>query len=101
VLVQTIAPDARAISYAARHDSDGFLEGELQRREALSYPPFSHLIRVVCSAERADRARAAARPCARRFSAQVRGGETVDRDGATVLGPASCFACAAASARCW
>jgi primosomal protein N' (replication factor Y) len=50
VLVQTIAPDARAIVHAARHDSHGFLAGELQRRQALNYPPFSHLIRIVCSA---------------------------------------------------
>ncbi len=35
VLVQTIAPEARAIVHAARHDSDGFLAGELERRRAL------------------------------------------------------------------
>ena len=29
VLVQTIAPEARSIVHAARHDSDGFLAGEL------------------------------------------------------------------------
>jgi primosomal protein N' (replication factor Y) (superfamily II helicase) len=50
VLVQTIAPEARAIVHAAQHDSDGFLAGELERRHALSYPPFSHLIRIVCAA---------------------------------------------------
>ena len=33
-----------------RHDSDGFLAEELRRREALRYPPFSHLIRIVTSA---------------------------------------------------
>ena len=60
VLVQTIAPDARAIAHAARHDSDGFLAGELERRRALAYPPFSHLIRIVCSAEQSPQARAAA-----------------------------------------
>jgi primosomal protein N' (replication factor Y) (superfamily II helicase) len=60
VLVQTIAPEARAIVHAARHDSDGFLEGELERRRALAYPPFSHLIRIVCSAVESRRAHAAA-----------------------------------------
>jgi primosomal protein N' (replication factor Y) len=50
VLVQTLAPDAPSIAAAARHDADGFLRGELARREALRYPPFSHLIRIVCSA---------------------------------------------------
>ena len=53
VLVQTLAPDAPSIAAAARHDADGFLDGELARREALRYPPFSHLIRIVCSAPRA------------------------------------------------
>ncbi len=50
VLVQTLSPDAPSIAAAAEHDADGFLRGELARREALSYPPFSHLIRLVCSA---------------------------------------------------
>jgi primosomal protein N' (replication factor Y) len=91
VLVQTIAPDARAIVHAARHDSDGFQTGELQRREALSYPPFSHLIRVVCSAERADRARAAAAAVRERFAAHQRDAESAGASAATVLGPASLF----------
>jgi primosomal protein N' (replication factor Y) len=60
VLVQTLAPDARAIQLAARHDADGFLTGELARREALRYPPFSSLIRVVCSSPDAAAAHAAA-----------------------------------------
>ena len=50
VLVQTLDPTAPAIAHAARHDADGFLAGELARREALRYPPFASLIRVVCSA---------------------------------------------------
>jgi primosomal protein N' (replication factor Y) len=51
VLVQTLTPDARAIVYAAVHDSEGFLVGELERRAALGYPPSGELIRVVCSSE--------------------------------------------------
>jgi primosomal protein N' (replication factor Y) len=51
VLVQTLAPDARAIAFATRHDADGFVADELTRRRALGYPPFASLIRVVCSAE--------------------------------------------------
>ncbi|HEV7529489.1 MAG TPA: primosomal protein N' [Solirubrobacteraceae bacterium] len=91
VLVQTIAPDARAIVYAARHDSDGFLAGELQRRQALSYPPFSHLIRVVCSAERSASARTAAAAVRESFTANMSQDEAVSGEGATVLGPASLF----------
>jgi primosomal protein N' (replication factor Y) len=90
VLVQTIAPGARAIVHAARHDSEGFLAGELERRRALSYPPFSHLIRIVCSAEQDAPARAAARALseelARRLSAPGAGVEA-----GSVLGPATLF----------
>ncbi|HEU4979273.1 MAG TPA: primosomal protein N' [Solirubrobacteraceae bacterium] len=60
VLVQTLAPDAPSIVLAARHDADAFLEGELERRRALRYPPFSTLIRVVCSSEQPGAAQAAA-----------------------------------------
>jgi primosomal protein N' (replication factor Y) len=52
VLVQTLTPEAPAIRHAAAHDAAGFLAGELERRRALRYPPFSHLIRIeLASAE--------------------------------------------------
>ena len=51
VLVQTASPDAPAILAAAQHDTEGFVTGELGRREALRYPPFSDLIRIVFLAE--------------------------------------------------
>jgi primosomal protein N' (replication factor Y) len=49
VLVQTRSPEAPSVSAAAAHDAAGFLAGELERREALRYPPFSHLIEVGLS----------------------------------------------------
>ena len=48
-MVQALDPEARALQYAARHDSTGFLRGELARRRALDYPPYGHLVRIVCS----------------------------------------------------
>jgi primosomal protein N' (replication factor Y) len=51
VLVQTLAPEARPLQYATHHDADGFVADELVRREALGYPPYASLIRVICSAE--------------------------------------------------
>ena len=81
VLVQTIAPQARSIMHAATHDSDGFLAGELERRRALAYPPFSSLIRVVCSAEHSARAHAAAQVLRDRL----------DVYGGSVVGPAGLF----------
>ncbi|HZT52964.1 MAG TPA: primosomal protein N', partial [Gaiellaceae bacterium] len=47
VLVQTFQPESRAVQYAARHDVAGFLGEELERRRALGYPPFRHLVRIL------------------------------------------------------
>jgi primosomal protein N' (replication factor Y) len=84
VLVQTTSPDAVSIEAAARHDADGFLAGELERRRALRYPPFADLVRVVCSAEDAALARAAAGHVAQAVAAAT--GPTTE-----VLGPAPLF----------
>jgi primosomal protein N' (replication factor Y) len=81
VLVQTLAPDARPIGYAVRHDSDGFVADELTRREALSYPPYASLIRVICSAPEEELAREAAVA----LHAELAGLD------AAVLGPAPLF----------
>jgi primosomal protein N' (replication factor Y) len=81
VIVQALDPDARALRHAAAHDSDGFLSGELPRREAFGYPPFGHLIRVVCSAADPGPEHAAAEA--------VRA--LVARAGVPVLGPAPLF----------
>jgi primosomal protein N' (replication factor Y) len=99
VLVQTIAPEARSIEHAAHHDSDGFLIGELERRQALSYPPFSHLIRIVCSAVESADARAAASAIREGLSIALSVSHDVvettedaaSRLPATVLGPAALF----------
>jgi primosomal protein N' (replication factor Y) len=92
VLVQTIAPDARAIVHASHHDSDGFLAGELERRRALAYPPFSHLIRIVCSSPQDAPARAAAQglrsELARRLTPPAGTGSP---EASAVLGPATLF----------
>jgi primosomal protein N' (replication factor Y) len=91
VLVQTIAPESRAIVHASRHDSDGFLAGELERRSALSYPPFSHLIRIVCAAHRSEPALAAASAVRERLVASASGVDASLGDGPAVLGPAGLF----------
>jgi primosomal protein N' (replication factor Y) (superfamily II helicase) len=81
VLVQTLAPEARSLALAAQHDSEGFIAQELKRREALGYPPFGSLIRVVCSSE--DPAEALA--VATRLHQQIA------PVGGVVLGPAPLF----------
>jgi primosomal protein N' (replication factor Y) len=49
VIVQTYQPDARPITFAARHDVSRFLDEELVRRRDLGYPPYSHLVSIVVS----------------------------------------------------
>jgi primosomal protein N' (replication factor Y) len=45
-IVQTYAPAHPAITFAARHDYDGFAAQELASRRELGYPPFAELIYV-------------------------------------------------------
>jgi primosomal protein N' (replication factor Y) len=91
VLVQTLAPEARAIVQASRHDSDRFLAGELERRCALSYPPFSHLIRIVCAAARSERAFVAASAVRARLLASESALSAGLGEVPAVLGPAALF----------
>jgi primosomal protein N' (replication factor Y) (superfamily II helicase) len=79
VLVQTLCPAAASLRHAAAHDAAGFLAAEVERREALRYPPFSTLIRLVASAPEQRLADAAAAQLAARLG---------DLD---VLGPAPLF----------
>jgi primosomal protein N' (replication factor Y) len=84
VLVQTTAPNADAIAFAARHDSAGFLAGELERRRELAYPPYAHLIRIELSCVDAAPLQAAAASLREALDAAL-------PSGAVALGPAPRF----------
>ena len=84
VVVQALATGAPSIVRASRHDAPAFLEEELARREALRYPPFSHLVEVAlaCAEEPPlDRA-------AKRLAAAVAKRLPADSE---LLGPAPMF----------
>jgi len=83
VIVQALDPAARALRHAAEHDAEGFLAGELRRREVLRYPPYAHLVRIVCSTPGGGGERRAAE--AVRDAVAARAGD------AQVLGPAPLF----------
>lgn len=53
VLVQTYTPDHYSIQAAKEHDYRRFFETEIQFRRALNYPPFSSLIHLVISGQKA------------------------------------------------
>ena len=85
VLVQTLRPGHPSLVASARHDYAGFMAGELARRRALGYPPFTRLVNLRLDGRDA----AAVERAARELAAQVRRraralGLAADR----VLGPA-------------
>jgi primosomal protein N' (replication factor Y) (superfamily II helicase) len=84
VVVQTLAPGAPSIVHAAAHDSSGFLTGEIERRRALRYPPFSSLVRVMLRSEDQARLEEAAGRLATALARELPG----DAD---LLGPAPMF----------
>ncbi|MEA2470226.1 MAG: hypothetical protein QOE38_1225, partial [Thermoleophilaceae bacterium] len=83
VIVQALDPAARALRFAARHDSEGFLADELGRRELLGYPPYAQLVRVVCSSHEPGPEAAAAGALRDRIRAEA--------PGVRLLGPAPLF----------
>ena len=84
VLVQALASGAPSIRHAAKHDANGFLAEELERRRALRYPPFSHLIEIGLAGEAEERVES---------SAEVVRDLVAERLGADddLLGPAPLF----------
>jgi len=84
VIVQSLSPGAPSIAFAARHDSPGFLAGEIERRRELGYPPFSHLIRIQLAAEAEPEVERAANLVATRLEGSI-------PSGAELLGPAPMF----------
>jgi primosomal protein N' (replication factor Y) len=84
VIVQTLAPNASSIEHAARHDSAGFLAGELERRRLLRYPPYSHLVRIGLNAEQEARLETAAGTLATELREALPAGSEL-------LGPAPMF----------
>src|SRR4051794_9527895 len=61
VIVQALDSGARALRFAARHDSQGVVPDEPRRGEVPGYPPSAQLVRVVCSShDPGPEARAAA-----------------------------------------
>ncbi|HEY9649757.1 MAG TPA: primosomal protein N', partial [Coleofasciculaceae cyanobacterium] len=44
VIIQTYSPDHPVIQSVKYHDYESFSQAELEQREALSYPPYGHLI---------------------------------------------------------
>jgi primosomal protein N' (replication factor Y) len=46
VVIQTLQPTHYSVRHVLQHDFKGFYEEELQYRQELDYPPFSHIILI-------------------------------------------------------
>jgi len=82
VLVQTLDPEHPAIVAAAQHDYAAFAAGELPIREALGYPPFGSMVRVLFRGP----AEKAVLAFAEQFAEKL--GTTEGADGRRICGPA-------------
>ena len=89
VLVQTLCPDSPAIVAAVRHDLAAFASQELPHREALGYPPFASMVRIVIRGDSQQASQALAEEIGRRLKMGIQ--EAASRDAACtvrMLGPA-------------
>jgi primosomal protein N' (replication factor Y) (superfamily II helicase) len=80
IVVQTWCPDHPAIRFLVRHDYEGFVRDELERREAAQYPPYVRMVVLRLDGKDAGQVSAAADAVARHARA-VAGGSV------QVLGP--------------
>lgn len=86
VMVQTFSPDHPAVQAAVRHDYEGFARHELPMREALHYPPYGAIVRLVIRGPQQATAEAFAQQVGQRVQAEL----TPLSPESRVLGPAPC-----------
>lgn len=77
-IIQTYAPHSYAVVAAARHDYDAFFQQEIQSRQDLAYPPFTHMVRFLLSGSDESRLETQATELSARLA------------GVDVLGPSPC-----------
>jgi primosomal protein N' (replication factor Y) (superfamily II helicase) len=84
VVVQTFSPDHPAIRSAVHHDYAAFARQELPIREALLYPPFAEMIRIVVRGPVEAPVHEFAKELGRHFARELKQIDTPSR----LLGPA-------------
>jgi len=85
-IVQTYTPKNPLLQKAALHDYAGFYEQEIRDREALFYPPFARLVKLIYSHEKPEKAASGARS----LQAQIVRVVGTDFDG-EIIGPSPAF----------
>ena len=94
VLLQTYLPSHHVIQSVAQREAQIFYKQELGFREALGYPPFTHLIQFAISGDHQDRVGIAAKRCrdllvaaVGKHRAQNTESNTLNIEGENILGP--------------
>ncbi|MFH2105495.1 MAG: primosomal protein N' [Parcubacteria group bacterium] len=55
VVLQTYNPKNAIIKAAAQHDYHKFYQAEIKERQALNYPPYSRLVKIICQHQSAKK----------------------------------------------
>ncbi|MCJ7701784.1 MAG: primosomal protein N', partial [Anaerolineales bacterium] len=87
-IFQTFQPDHYVIQSAARHDYRGFYRVELEHRRNLTYPPYSHLIRLEFRGPDEYKVEASAQSMAAQIRGWIKQGGYRSTD---LIGPVPCF----------
>jgi primosomal protein N' (replication factor Y) len=88
VIVQTYAPEAYAVQFAAHHDYHGFYQHEIAFRQQASYPPFSRLARLIYAHTDPDHCQAQSEAMRSTLEYQI---ARLGLPDVTLIGPAPCF----------
>jgi len=86
VIIQTFNPANPLFSMIQKQDYLAFFYQEIKQRRLLNYPPFTQLLRIVCSAQSLDMARMVAESLSREINDIIDAKE----DDIEILGPAPC-----------
>lgn len=84
VVVQTYSPQSSAITFATQHDYHRFYTEQLEERQRFSFPPYCHILKIVCSRKTQHSAQRAAEDIANKIAAN-------GYPGLTIQGPSPCF----------
>lgn len=86
VVIQTYNPEHHVIQKARRQDYEGFFNEEIRQRRILGYPPFTHILRIVITAEKEE----PVRRMADKIYLEINELGDAKEDEFIILGPAPC-----------
>ena len=87
-ILQTFQPEHYAIQAAARHDTAGFYQEELEIRRKLGYPPFSKLVKIEFRDLSSQRVEQQTMAAFRQIQNWIEEGKHTATE---IIGPAPCF----------